>query len=541
MNAHYETKSYTLSTLPATGRVVALGLFDGLHIGHRAVITAASVCAARKRLPCTVFTFTPGTVTTKTAEGLLCSEDETLSLLSDMGVDELLAADFSALRELTPAQFVKDMLHEKLHADTLVCGFNYRFGAGGKGDVSALQALCKPFSIDVIPVPAVEVDGQPASATRIRAALAQGNIPLANRLLGRSYCIKTPVQRGRGWGHTWGIPTANQPLETGLVCPRFGVYAAQIYVGKQLFTGVTNIGVKPTVGSDAPLAETFIEGLTGDIYGQEVSVYPVRFLRPEKAFPSVETLQQQMQADIAAAHATFHEAGPVGAVLFDYDDTLNLRDPCIAQAIRRVMAHFYPHLPAREFEQRVEAMITLNGRGYHMPFSYDEYARVMVTQWGDAIHPDPEAAWRMIWAEFPAACHRTADALDTLLTLKARGCKLGVVTNGAALAQRRKLDFSGLLPLFDAVLVGGEEPSPKPAATIFQAAAARLGVAPGRCVMVGDHAKNDLQAARAVGMHTVFVRLDGQEPAVPGELPPDTPTVTQLHTLLGLPHLTDGL
>ncbi len=541
MHAHYSTTAYSLmdSALPAGPRVVALGLFDGLHIGHRAVITAASVCGARCRQSCSVFTFTPGSVSTKPADGWLCDGAQTLSLLSDMGVDELITADFAALHHLSPADFVTTILHQRLQASVVVCGFNYRFGLGGQGDVHTLTALCAPYGIRVIPVEAVEADGAPVSATRIRAALAAGDMALTNRLLGRSFAIGAPVHHGRGLGHTWGIPTINQPLPAGMAPLRYGVYAAAIQIGEALYTGVTNIGVKPTVGSDRPLAETFVEELDEDVYDREVTVFPVRFLRAEQAFPSVTALQEQIHRDIAAAHALFHGEGAPGAVLFDYDDTLNLRDPCIATAIHRVMAHFYPHLPADEWERRVAEMIALNGRGYHMPMSYDDYANLLVTKWGDAIDPDPEVAWRLIWAEFPAACSRSADALDTLLTLKARGYKLGVITNGAPLAQRRKLDFSGLLPLFDAVLVGGEEGVPKPHPAIFRRAAARLGLRPDRCVMVGDHAKNDLCAAQAVGMKTVFIRLDGQEPAVPGELPPGTPTVTQLRQLTALPILGD--
>ena len=317
--------------VPAVGRVVALGLFDGVHIGHRAVIAEAF---RKGHGRCAVYTFSPSTMTTKGDLRRITTDTQQSTYLEAMGVTELFEADFAAVRDLSPEEFVEDILQNTLHATAVTCGFNYRFGKNGAGDAALLTTLCAARGIDVSVVPAVESAGQAVSSTAIRSALADGDMATVRRMLNRGYHFDLPVEQGQHLGRRLGMPTVNQRLPADLALPRFGVYASCIEVNGHVRYGVTNIGVRPTVGADAPLAETWIAGFDGNLYGQTVRVYPVTFLRDERAFDTLEDLRAQVEQDAAVARAIFRGDGDntVKAVIFDFDDTLHLRDHAFREA-----------------------------------------------------------------------------------------------------------------------------------------------------------------------------------------------------------------
>ncbi len=292
--------------IPAVGRAVALGLFDGMHIGHRAVI-AEAIRAGQGH--CAVYTFSPSTLYTKGDLRRITTDMQQAAILDRMGVTEIFETDFAAVRDLSPERFVETVLQNTLHATAVTCGFNYRFGKGGVGDAALLKRLCTMRGIAVTVAPAVESDGQTVSSTAVRAALADGDMATVRRMLGRGYCLDLPVEQGQHLGRRLGMPTVNQALPADLALPRFGVYASCIEFDGRVHYGVTNIGVRPTVGADTPLVETWIDGFDGDLYGQTVRVYPVKFLRDERAFNSLEDLKTQIEQDAAAARAVFRDNG----------------------------------------------------------------------------------------------------------------------------------------------------------------------------------------------------------------------------------------
>ena len=306
---------------PKHPRSVALGIFDGVHLGHRAVISRATGVeqspgevegdsgsvpkggtGAKELLTAAVFTFLqpPWKVNKEGARELLTPQQKCKALES-LGVEELIQADFDRLRDMSPEEFVQRVLHEDLDARRVCCGFNYRFGRGGAGDAALLTRLCVQYDIQVITVPAVEVDGQPVSATRIRRLIEQGEVQQASRLLGRPFTLDFTVVGGQKLGRLLGTPTINQPLPEHFVRPRVGVYASRVEVEGRVAHGVTNVGIRPTVGAKGPLAETWIAGFQGDLYGKRVPVTLVKFLRPEQKFSSVEELQKQILRDEQAA------------------------------------------------------------------------------------------------------------------------------------------------------------------------------------------------------------------------------------------------
>jgi riboflavin kinase/FMN adenylyltransferase len=188
------------------------------------------------------------------------------------------------------------------------CGENFRFGKGAAGDTAALRHLCGDSpAVEVLPL--VILDGAPISSSQIRAAIRAGEMERANRLLGRRFTIDFEVVHGRQLGRTLGTPTINQPFPEGFVEPKFGVYATLATAQGREYAAVTNVGVKPTVGSDRVLAETYIHGFSGDLYGQSVRVSFLRFLRPERKFEGIEALREQIVRDSEIAARTAAEAG----------------------------------------------------------------------------------------------------------------------------------------------------------------------------------------------------------------------------------------
>lgn len=271
---------------------LALGAFDGLHRGHMAVIRAAAQGASPG-----VFTFTTGP---KGAPALLTPEDKLL-LLEQAGIQRVYRVDFGSLRDMEAQRFVEEVLFEKCHASRICCGGDFRFGRGAAGDAALLSSLCARAGVELEIAPPVEDGGEKVSSTRIRAAVERGDIPTANRLLGRPFGFSLPVIHGNHIGHSLGTPTINQAIPQGFILPRFGVYAAWCFAKGQFYYGVANIGVKPTVGSDYVLCETWMPDFSGDLYGCPVRLFLLEFLRPEKKFPSLDALKDEIKRNAGQA------------------------------------------------------------------------------------------------------------------------------------------------------------------------------------------------------------------------------------------------
>lgn len=299
---------------PAQSACVALGLFDGLHPGHVAVIRAAVEEAKRlEKRPC-VFTFTNGSRGPEAkGRGKLLSDDMLLSLLEELGVGCVVRPNFADFRDLSPEAFVEEILRKRLGAASVSCGKNFRFGKNAAGDEALLERLCGG-SPRVKVIPMVERDGGVVSSSRIREAIEAGEMEAANTLLGRRFAIDFTVVHGRRLGRTLGSPTINQPFHQGFVEPKFGVYATLTRLDGEAYASITNVGIKPTVGSDCVLAETYIHGFSGDLYGQAVRVEFLRFIRPERKFDGIDALKAQILADSGTAAKIVAEAKGAGTL-----------------------------------------------------------------------------------------------------------------------------------------------------------------------------------------------------------------------------------
>ena len=282
--------------------VLALGFFDGVHICHRELLEFAVREAERRGVPSAVFTFSYGGGI-KAGIQPIYTEKERELLLSSLGIEILIEADFASLRELSPERFIKETLLCDLRTELAVVGYNYRFGAGGAGDSHLLQRIMSDCGAEVKIFDELTYDGVTVSSTRIRALLTEGDVKTAGRLLGLPYFISGKIEHGRRDGTRFGYPTINVPARKNALKIRKGVYLAAVKIGKKLYTGLTNVGECPSFGKREYHTETFLLDFSGDIYGMETKVYFLRFLRDELCFSSADELGEQIKKDCAMAQS----------------------------------------------------------------------------------------------------------------------------------------------------------------------------------------------------------------------------------------------
>lgn len=306
----YTLPEMTLGALPDRPLAVALGNFDGVHCGHRQLLS--EVCALAAQIPeCipAVWTFhTLAKTDAQAATPVLTTPEEKLRQIAAAGIRAAVLEDFDAVRDLSPETFVRAYLAEKLHCAAVVCGFNFRFGKGGAGDADTLRALLAEVGIPLSVVPPVLCGGEPISSTRIRLAVESGDMEDAAALLGRPFSVCLPVLHGNRIGHSLGIPTVNQNFPAGHIVPCRGIYACICTVNGKRYEAAANVGTRPTVSDgDAVNCETHILGYDGDLYGKSVRVEFCRRLRGEEKFDSVAALKAAIERDIRDTHAYFDE------------------------------------------------------------------------------------------------------------------------------------------------------------------------------------------------------------------------------------------
>ena len=296
MNVHISLGTINVSS----GSVVAIGIFDGLHAGHIAVIREAVRKAEQAGLRCVVmtFSFTQELHPSKKQTGQkLITETLFQSILEDLGVNDIIALPFSYVKGMSAEFFVSEILSKGLAAKIVLCGQNFRFARGGEATPEDMQRIGTCHAMEVTSIPLVMMEGEPVSSTRIRIALAKGDLSIVNRMLGRRYAFDFEVVHGGKIGREMGFPTINQQIPEDFIRPRLGVYASNVMLDGVRWLGATNIGKKPTVGSDYVLAETHIIGYGGDLYGRRIWVELLEFIRSEEKFADMESLARRMKED----------------------------------------------------------------------------------------------------------------------------------------------------------------------------------------------------------------------------------------------------
>lgn len=278
--------------------VLALGFFDGVHLGHGALLRRARELADQMNIPAAALTFDahPLELISGRRVALLNTAAERAELMRELyGIDEILTLHFDRETMAQPwERFVRDTVCGRFGAIHTVCGEDFRFGAGGRGTAALLQAECARLGVGCDCVAQVCMDGAPVSSTRIRALLEAGETAAAVRLLGHPHLLTGTVTQGKRIGRTLGIPTANLVPADGVLVPRYGVYAANAVFDGQTRRAVVNIGTRPTVNGENVTVEPWILDFDGDLYGHTLRLELLDFLRPERKFSSLEELKAEI-------------------------------------------------------------------------------------------------------------------------------------------------------------------------------------------------------------------------------------------------------
>lgn len=312
-----------------SGNLVAVGKWDGVHLAHQSILTALVAEARRVGGQSVAVGFHPlpmAVLRPELAPPMLQTLEERAEVMAQLGVDVHLAIPFDeAFAALAPEEFVRKVLVEELRATQVMVGFNFTFGKGGKGTAALLRQLCEPYGIPVRVFDPVRIDGENVSSTEVRFAVAEGRMEAAARLLGRPFAIRGVVIHGDKRGRELGYPTANTAVDPNRLLPGNGVYAARVTLlgapsTKGLsdtvtprtgpsFGAMVNLGRRPTFLGNELRCEAHLFDFEGDLYGQEIQIDFLRMLRPERPFPSVAALMEQLARDEAEARRVLAQDG----------------------------------------------------------------------------------------------------------------------------------------------------------------------------------------------------------------------------------------
>lgn len=293
--------------------IVSMGNFDGLHLGHRKLIQKMVDLAHEQSLKSVIITFKqhPALVLNKPHNfQLLIPCEHRIRMMKDLGVDEVKCMPFTKeLSQLSALDFLRDYLIDELDTALILVGYDSHFGHRREGNYQFLQKHAQEFGYQCLYLPALEDEEGIISSSRIRVLLQEGRIDEANLLLGSPYSMYGEVIRGKGLGKGMGFPTANLALdEPQQLIPRAGVYISRVFLGADVFFGLTNIGIAPSVKQDRKTTvETYMPEYNADLYGARMKLELLHFMRPELYFDSRAELIAAMQADLANAQALFAE------------------------------------------------------------------------------------------------------------------------------------------------------------------------------------------------------------------------------------------
>jgi len=283
---------------------VAIGKFDGVHLGHKKLLKYI-LEQKKDGLKSVVFTFDPSPEEFFTGHAVrqLFTRDEKRREFKKLGIDILIEFPLTEKTAATePEDFVRRILVGQINADYIAAGTDVTFGAGGRGDQYLLKSLSGELFYELVLIDKVRMDGAEVSSTRVRNEVADGNMAMAERLLGSYYSVSGIVEHGRHIGHTIGVPTVNILPPEDKLLPPFGVYSSKVHLGGRVYDGMTNIGRKPTISEKEKVGvETYIYDFDGDAYGEFIEVELLRFVRPEMKFDNLDMLKAQIDSDLKNA------------------------------------------------------------------------------------------------------------------------------------------------------------------------------------------------------------------------------------------------
>lgn len=280
---------------------VAVGCFDGIHIGHRKIISDMCRYAVENNLTSSVFTFSnsPSAVLGGMPAKAIISQNDKLNILDSIGVQNCFSLEFQKVMNISPEKYISDILVDRLNVKAVFCGFNYRFGKKALGDCILLKDVCSRYTVKVFVTSPVCCGEEVVSSSRIRRLIENGDIVSANKLLDRHFAVEGKIVEGMHNGRTIGIPTVNQLPAFGFVTPKNGVYASVAHLDGKSYNAVTNIGTRPTVNGTFTNIEThLLNAHIDEAYGKMLRTELLYFVRPERSFNNLTELSDQIHKDI---------------------------------------------------------------------------------------------------------------------------------------------------------------------------------------------------------------------------------------------------
>lgn len=284
--------------------VLALGTFDGVHLGHQALLMKGGELAREMGCPLAACTFEPHPLRAlrpEAAPPLLTTLPERAALMAAYGVDDLCVTTFTRSRAAQPAEDYMAELARVFQPAAVICGYNFSFGQGGRGNGEMLRKA----GFETVIVPEVTLSGTEVSSSRVRQALQTGDLAMATRLMGHAYTLTGRVADGKHIGRTMGFPTANVTVPQGKALPAFGVYACWLETAEGYYPAVVNVGRHPTLPEGNVTVEAYALDASLALYGQRVRLTFLKFQRPERTFDGVEALQEQIARDTQECRAWF--------------------------------------------------------------------------------------------------------------------------------------------------------------------------------------------------------------------------------------------
>lgn len=283
------------------GTAVAIGNFDGLHLGHQKLLGMLSDIAKEHKLLSVAYTFSSHPINVLKGENtlkLIANNQQKEKYIADCKVDALFFEDFSQVKDLSAKDFIKNILVEKFNMKIAVVGQHNHYGKDSEGDVKLLREMGQKYGFEVYMIKPLYIDDNLlVSSSNIRKYLKDGNIKMANKLLGRPYTISNVIVKDKGLGKTMGFPTANMIPNSHLLLPPYGVYASTITIDSKSYISITNIGVNPTFHEDKVRIETHIIDFSGDLYGKTLDIELLYKIRDDVAFSSTDELKNQLEED----------------------------------------------------------------------------------------------------------------------------------------------------------------------------------------------------------------------------------------------------
>lgn len=282
--------------------MVTIGTFDGVHLGHKAILKRLVETAKKENLDSVVLTFFPHprmVLQQNVDIKLINTIDERTELLQNTGLDHLVIHPFThAFSRLTALEYVRDILVNSLKAKKIIIGYDHRFGRNRNADIMDLREFGKTYNFEVEEISAKEIDEVAVSSTKIRKSLNEGSVETANAYLGYNFMVSGKVVKGRAIGRTLSYPTANLKVaENYKLVPKNGVYIVKSIIDGEKLFGITSIGTNPTVGGTEKTIETHFLNINKDLYGKEITLEFLKYIRNEITFDSVEKLKQEIEKD----------------------------------------------------------------------------------------------------------------------------------------------------------------------------------------------------------------------------------------------------